>query len=190
MRPVSRLLFTSDELRKLVAHVSDSIFELLDVPPEVIVPIMSGACMFGVDLFRELESRGPSPEFVPVMVKRDGQAVPHLHDEKKVVRYLERYSNILLVDTINDTGSTIATVATVLRSHHQPTINVACLFSRLNAPDLVGSTSIYGYVLPTKEYLYGYGLDCNQQFRGLPDVWAIPPSPAVPESLFIQKGKV
>lgn len=143
---------------------------------DVFVPIMNAAMTFTSDLLRHVHPQ-LNPVVVPIKLKR----VPRQSDTNKFVvlkqnvhmEHALRDKNIVVLDTVCDTGETLRTAIEVLRDKQPKTITTCCLLWR-GRPDAVTAPDIYGHrmrdVLMDK-YLIGYGMDKDDKNRGAPYIY-------------------
>jgi len=78
---------------------------------------------------------------------------------------------LLIIDTICDTGVTLADIQDTLEGHNPFSIHTCCLLDKITArtnnfhPDYVGLTC-------PPEFVIGYGLDHKGLYRNLPSIYA------------------
>lgn len=164
-----------------------------DRMPEYLVPILNGAYYFGGDLLRAL--RGPV-KLSPLTIKRNREGVPQYTPSTTDRPFAGK--RVLIVDTIFDSGGTIAAAIAACQFLGPPTqLDVAVLayrseeglkkfVARYQADHkFYAGKSLDG----NPNYLYGYGLDRNGYDRELPQIYQQPPTAAVPESLLVGKDQ-
>jgi hypoxanthine phosphoribosyltransferase len=81
---------------------------------------------------------------------------------------------VILVEDIVDSGLTMNYVRELLRSRAPASVEVCALLVRETVPHVDLSTLKYlGLTIPD-DWVVGYGLDTDQQWRNLPDIrrWA------------------
>lgn len=162
------LLIDTDHLEQGVKAIARQIkTDLADWPVEsepVMVVILKGGAVFGMDLLRAL--RRPMPVvFVPrtgdfnALVTPDDQALLHGR-------------HLIIVDTLMDSGNSLREIYQWLENFQPTTIRLAVLLHKTvdSIPDPL-IIHYLGYEVPDVR-LVGYGLDENDCFRGLPALYS------------------
>lgn len=84
--------------------------------------------------------------------------------------------HIVLVEDIVDTGTTVANLMPKLESLGPKSVHVCTLLEkRLGEGEVPSAKAKYsGFSIPNK-FIIGYGLDYNELYRDLKDIWVITP---------------
>ena len=84
-------------------------------------------------------------------------------DEKDI-----RGNNILVIEDIFDSGTTIMKTKQVLEGFGPSSLKIATLFHKKNTKNIVQKyfADYIGFVIPD-EFVVGYGMDYNQYYRDL-----------------------
>jgi len=138
----------------------------------VIIPIMSGAMVFGADLIRELPLK-LRLELVAVSsypgrsLESKGAAI-----RSELPRTLGG-RHVVIVDDILDSGQTIALVRRAVEEQSPASVR-ACVLLRKDVPRAVteaeGARAEYvGFDIPD-EFVVGYGLDYDGYYRNYPEI--------------------
>jgi len=83
--------------------------------------------------------------------------------------------DVILVEDIVDTGNTLFNLLPILKSEAKP-LSVECctlLSKRLDHPAKYDAKYV-GFTIPN-HFVIGYGLDYNELYRDLQDIWVISP---------------
>jgi hypoxanthine phosphoribosyltransferase len=139
--------------------------------PLVLVPILKGALYFCADLSREVLT----PHVVEPVTYRsykselrgDGRFVG-LDNGAMESLDVCRGANVLVVDTIIDSGATYEAVRAFLHEYEPKSVELAVLIAR----STVRQPRFVGFVHHGREFLYGYGLDLDDQARHLQAIYA------------------
>ena len=75
--------------------------------------------------------------------------------------------NILIVEDIVDTGTTLQKVKELLNNRGASDIRVAALLNKKERREVDIDADYYGFEIPN-EFVVGFGLDYNQKYRNLP----------------------
>lgn len=82
--------------------------------------------------------------------------------------------HIILVEDIVDTGTTVANLLPVLEAYKPKSVQVCTLLEKRlpNGAVPAAKAKYSGFSIPNK-FIIGYGLDYNELYRDLKDVWVI-----------------
>ncbi len=76
--------------------------------------------------------------------------------------------DVVIVEDIVDSGNTIRFLNSHLSNYKPNSITVVSLLVKENSYELV---DYYGFLLKNNKYVIGYGLDINNLFRDLNDIY-------------------
>jgi hypoxanthine phosphoribosyltransferase len=172
-RELGAVLVSEQKLRETVALLGARIAaDYADRSP-LLVCVLKGAFVFMADLSRA----------IPLSVEVDFMAVSSYGSSTtssgvvKIVKDLDADitgRHVILVEDIVDSGLTMNYVRELLRSRAPASVEVCALLVRETVPHVDLSTLKYlGLTIPD-DWVVGYGLDTDQQWRNLPDIrrWA------------------
>ncbi len=80
--------------------------------------------------------------------------------------------HVLLVEDIVDTGITLAQLVKHLQEMGPASLRVCALLRKKKEGQAQVEVHYLGFEIPD-EFVVGYGLDCQEQFRHLPDIWTV-----------------
>ena len=81
--------------------------------------------------------------------------------------------HVILVEDIVDTGTTLANLLPQLESFGPKSVQVCTLLEkRLDDGEPAAKAKYSGFSIPNK-FIIGYGLDYNELYRDLKDIWVI-----------------
>jgi hypoxanthine phosphoribosyltransferase len=135
-----------------------------------VVGVLRGATTFMADLVRQVQ--------VPLTL--DYIAVSSYEGSSstgvvKMVKDLEENvesRHVLVVEDIIDSGLTLNYIRENLQSRKPASLKLCALLDRPNTRQVNLKLDYTGFVIPNK-FVVGYGLDFEQKWRQLPDIWAI-----------------
>jgi hypoxanthine phosphoribosyltransferase len=138
----------------------------------VLVCVLKGAFVFLADLIREL-NMPLEVDFITVSSYGPGRASS---GDVKLVRDVTTDiagRHVLLVEDIADSGLTLSELRRRLMSRSPADLRVCALLARRSllagdpdAVDYLGRSVPDGFVV-------GYGIDCGEDYRYLPDIWVL-----------------
>jgi hypoxanthine phosphoribosyltransferase len=161
-----RPLISQSEIAAAVQKLGSELTDLYRDRPLTVLGILTGSIVLVADLMREISlphqlgliqassyrGRATSPgelrinlDFLPEIQGRD----------------------VLLVDDIFDTGHTICEVTRQLKRHGPHSIRTAVLLWKSSRRAVDVTPDFYCFEIPD-EFVVGYGLDYDNQFRHLP----------------------
>lgn len=132
-------------------------------PPPVVVVVLKGGFIFGADLLKALNRPWPVVFATP---RGQGQTMMTIEDQA-----LLRGRNLIVVDVLMDSGGSQNRLLEWLRSCEPASIRLAVLLHKTVADPAPVPVDYLGFEVPNVR-LVGYGLDEEQQFRGLDAVFA------------------
>jgi hypoxanthine phosphoribosyltransferase len=80
--------------------------------------------------------------------------------------------HVLLVEDIVDTGLTLAYLVDNFRKKHPASLKVCALLDKPSRRQAEVAIDYKGFTVPDK-FIVGYGLDCDQQYRNLPELYTL-----------------
>ena len=159
-------LITADQIAKRVAELGTTISAAYRHRPLTVLGVLNGSVIFVADLMRSI---GISHRvgFVQASSYRGATTVggeltistslmPDLADR-----------DVLLVDDIFDTGRTIARLLEELVHARPASVRTAVLLWKEGRSQVDLTPDFHGFVIPN-EFVVGYGLDYNDDYRHLP----------------------
>lgn len=159
-------LITEDQIKKRITELGKEISKRFKGEPVVAICILKGSFMFYSDLLREIDL-DLSCDFLAVSsyfgkTKSSGEVRMTLDLSSTI-----RGKHVLLVEDIVDTGLTMDYLVKTLEARDPKSItNVTLLFK----PDALKKKVELDYVgfKISNEFVVGYGLDYQGNFRNLP----------------------
>lgn len=173
MSDISRVLVTSQEIDDRLAELAAQIDADYGGKQIVLVGVLNGAVMVMADLARHLKSP----------ISMDWMAISSYGSGSKssgVVRILKDLStdlygkDVLIVEDIVDTGLTLSYLIQNLKSREPKSVEVMAMFRKPEAVTTPVDVKYLGFDIPN-EFVVGYGLDWNDQYRNLRDLAALSP---------------
>ena len=134
----------------------------------ILIGVLKGSFMFLADLVRQLDFP-LELDFVRLSSygssRQTSGKVKMVHDLRLVVR--DRH--VLVVEDIIDTGITVSFLLDYLKSKKPASLRLCALMDKPSRRRVPVNIDYTGFTVPDK-FLIGYGLDCDEQYRNLPDI--------------------
>jgi hypoxanthine phosphoribosyltransferase len=168
-----RTLLSEDQIREGVDRLAQEIRDFYEGRPLTIVGILTGSIVFLADLIRRIEGplqvalmhcRSYRGAATPGELRIDASFLPDLNDR-----------DVLLVDTIFDTGRTLTGVIAQVQPLKPASLRSAVLLRKHERREVPLEPDHVGFEIPN-EFVVGYGLDYADSFRNLPYVAALEPA--------------
>ena len=169
--PVFEPLFSSEIISQRVRDLALQISSDYTNSRPVLIGVLKGAFVFLSDLARNLKVDADI-DFVQVSSYGSSQVSSGSCILKKDISIQLAGKHVLIVDDIIDTGHTVAYLKQHVQLHNPKSVKVCCLIEKQIAR--VHNLSIdYSAFSIQDGFVVGYGLDFEEQFRGLPDIYKL-----------------
>jgi hypoxanthine phosphoribosyltransferase len=165
---VDKVLLSEDEIRRRVDELAATIERDYDDKDLTMVPVLTGCTMFVADLLRRL-SIPLRLDYIGVSSYRGGMSSTGEFVVTKALQIDVRHRDVLVVDDILDTGTTLNQVQRIIQELH-PRSYRCCAFLEKRVAHASGVRADYvGFQIPDA-FVVGYGLDYRERYRNLPFV--------------------
>ncbi len=175
---IDRIIISQTQLAHRVSEMAAEITRRYHEQPHplVLVPILNGAIVFLADLMRQLPIR-MRVEVVSV-TSYPGRSTESRGAE--IRSWLDagadlRNRSVLIVDDILDTGNTLRLVQREMAARNVESIATAVLLRKTNKDHQGIQADFVGFDIED-EFVVGYGLDYDGQYRNLPHIAVLKPS--------------
>ncbi|HLR58186.1 MAG TPA: hypoxanthine phosphoribosyltransferase [Beutenbergiaceae bacterium] len=162
---LKEVLLTEEQIHTRLQEMAAEIDEDYRGKHVLLVGVLKGAVMVMADLSRLLHTE----------IQMDWMAVSSYGSGTKssgVVRILKDLDtdllgkHVLIVEDIIDSGLTLSWLASNLRSRGAESLEIAALFRKPDSVKVDVDVKYIGFDIPS-EFVVGYGLDWNEQYRNL-----------------------
>lgn len=164
-RHADKVLLSAAQIRGRVKLLAKKISADYKGKEVTVVPVLKGSVIFFSDLIRHL-TINCGVDFLSVCsykgMKSTGR-VRFLSD----LREDPAGKNILLVEDIIDSGVTLSYLKKNLQARKTASVKICVLLDKKTARKAPVKVDYTGFVIPEK-FVVGYGLDHNEEYRGLP----------------------
>jgi hypoxanthine phosphoribosyltransferase len=170
-QPQLKILITRDEIAKAVDRLAREIERDYQGKQPLLIGVLKGSFVFMADLIRQLDL---PLELDFVRLSSYGSATES-SGKVKVVQGLQariKGRDILVVEDIVDTGITTSFLLDYLKKKKPDSLKLCALTDRPSRRKVPVSIDYLGLTLPNR-FIVGYGLDCDEKFRNLPDIYVI-----------------
>jgi len=173
MRSDIPVMISAERIQQRVDELGHEIASVYQGRPITIVGVLTGCLVFLADLIRRLDFP-LKIALVQASSYRGAATTPgQLHVQDELLPDLNG-RHILLLDDILDSGQTLHYMVEHLRKNGAATVRVAVLLRKLGRQKVALEPDFRGFDIPD-EFVVGYGLDYNDEYRNLPFIGMLPP---------------
>ena len=134
----------------------------------LLLGILKGSFMVIADLVRRLDFP-LEIDFIRLSSYGGGTESSGKINVVQGLRSVVRGRNVLVVEDIIDTGLTVAYLLEYLHKRKPASLRLCALLDKPSRRRVPVSIDYIGINVPDK-FLVGYGLDCDERYRNLPDI--------------------
>jgi hypoxanthine phosphoribosyltransferase len=162
------ILIRKDEIAKRVSELAGEIARDYGGRDLMLVGVLKGSFVFLADLVRNL-SIPHTIDFIAASSYGSGTVSSgNIRITKDIGLPIEG-KDILLVEDIIDTGTTLAYLKRTLKERNPRSVAICAFLDKKERRETEIDAEYVGFTIPGG-FIVGYGLDCNERFRYLPDV--------------------
>ncbi|MDQ7093803.1 hypoxanthine phosphoribosyltransferase [Desulfosporosinus sp. PR] len=165
---IGKVLISKEELAKRVAELGAEITRDYEGKKLLVLGILKGAVPFMADLIREIKL----PLAYDFMALSSYGMSTKSSGVVRILKDLERSVDdvhILVAEDIVDTGLTLKYLKENLKARNPLSVKVVTLLDKAARRQTDVSPDYNGFSIPD-EFVVGYGLDFNEEYRNLPYV--------------------
>ena len=160
------VMYSEEEIKNRIKLLANEINNYYNGENIVVLCILKGSFIFAADLIRDLNMK-VEIDFIKASSYRN-----KTYSEGKVDIYDDinvdiKDKNVLVVDDIIDTGYTLEKILKILEYRNPKSIKLCTLFNKDERRKVNIKSNFYGFDI-TNEFIIGYGLDFNEEYRNLP----------------------
>jgi hypoxanthine phosphoribosyltransferase len=134
----------------------------------LLIGVLKGSFVFMADLVRALDF-SLEVDFVSLSSYGSGKESSGNVRIEQDLRSRARDRHVLVVEDIIDTGTTVAFLMKYLKKKRPVSLRLCTLLDKPSRRRVAVTIDYLGMAVPDK-FLVGYGLDCNEKYRNLPDI--------------------
>ena len=167
-QPEPRIIVTRQEIDNTVRRLASEIKRDYQGKNPLLLGILKGSFVLMADLVRYLDFP-LEVDFVRLSSYHRG---PVSSGEIKMVsglRTVLKERDVLVVEDIIDTGLTTSFLLDYLRRRKPSSVRLCALADKPSRRRVPVAIDYLGFAVPDK-FIVGYGIDCAEQYRNLPDI--------------------
>lgn len=167
------LLFSRSSIRKRVKELGEQISSDYQGKDPLFVGVLNGVVFFFADLMREI-SIGVKIDFMRAASYGSRMTSSGEIRITKDVEKPVRDRHIVLVEDIVDTGNTLAFVLKQMKEKCPASLKVCALMDKVERRQEEVPIDYAGFTIESG-FVVGYGLDYNEEYRNLPEIYVLKP---------------
>lgn len=170
---ILKVLLSEEQLKAKCAEMGARITRDYQGKNLLLVTVLKGAVVYLADLMRCIDL----PCAIDFMVVSSYGSGVKTSGVVKIVKDLDQDlsgRDILIVEDILDSGMTLSYMKGLLQSRRPASIRIATLLDKPSRRKVDLQADYVGYEVPD-EFVVGYGLDYDEQYRNLPYVGVLKP---------------
>lgn len=170
---ILKVLLSKEQLKAKCAEMGARITRDYQGKNLLLVTVLKGAVVYLADLMRCIDL----PCAIDFMVVSSYGSGVKTSGVVKIVKDLDQDlsgRDILIVEDILDSGMTLSYLKGLLQSRRPASIRIATLLDKPSRRKVDLQADYVGYEVPD-EFVVGYGLDYDEQYRNLPYVGVLKP---------------
>jgi hypoxanthine phosphoribosyltransferase len=168
-----KVLFSREQIAERVKDIAQRISVEFEGQSVLFVGVLKGATIFLSDLARQC-SVDASFDFIGTSSYGNGKISSGEVRLTKDVDQPLTGKNIIVVEDILDTGLTMMYLRKMFLAHQPRSFKIAALLDKACRRQHPVHADYVGFTIPD-EFVIGYGMDCAERYRNLPDICVLVP---------------
>ncbi|MGD2127228.1 MAG: hypoxanthine phosphoribosyltransferase [Desulfobacteraceae bacterium] len=165
------ILITRKEILARIKELAVEISSDYESKEPILIGILNGVVFFFADLVREM-TIPCRIDFIRAASYGSGMTSSGTIKFMKDVEIPISGKDVLVVEDIVDTGLTLNQIVKSLKEKNPASIRICALIDKKERREQEVMIEYRGFVLE-KGFLVGYGLDYDEQYRYLPDIYVL-----------------
>ncbi len=168
---VMKLLLSEREIQRRVDGLAKKISRDFSGREVLLIGVLKGAFIFMADLARKIKAP-VKIDFVGLASYGAGTRSGGKVRSTKILEMPIRGKDVLIVEDIIDTGITIKHLYKWLKARRPRSLKVAALLDKPGRRVVNFQADYVGFQIEN-HFVVGYGLDCGEEYRNLPGIYAL-----------------
>jgi len=177
MTDIASVIFSADEIRDRVNNIAGAITRDYEGRSPILVGVLKGSSLFLSDLIRAIRL----PVRIDFMSISSFGGAAEKSGRVRIVKDMDQDigdQDVIMVEDIVDTGLTASYLLSTLQSRSPRSLEVCTLLDKSVRRIAPLQIKYRGFDCPDR-FVVGYGLDIQEMFRNLPDIFAVEDSAAL-----------
>ncbi|NOQ52508.1 MAG: hypoxanthine phosphoribosyltransferase [Desulfuromonadaceae bacterium] len=166
-----RILFSREKIATEVRRLGQEISRDYGNQEIMLVGVLKGSFLFIADLIREIQSPAVV-DFVRLASYGSGTQTSGLIEFRKELEMPIRDRDVIIVEDIVDSGYTLECLYNKLLLQQPRSLKICTLIDKRARREVEIKADYIGISMDDG-FIVGYGLDHNEQYRNLPDIYLV-----------------
>lgn len=173
-RNIQRILLTEEQIQNKIQELGEILTEEYKDKDPVIVGVLKGVVVFYADMIRKIKVPCQM-DFMWISSYSGTNSTGQMQVRRDVSCDIKG-RHVLILEDIFDTGNSLDFTYKHLMSKEPASLKICTLLDKpeRRKPGITLVPDYVGFTIPN-EFVVGYGLDCNEQYRNLPYVGVLKP---------------
>ena len=167
-KDVESILVNEEKIKEIVSKIGSEINRDLNGKPLLVIVILKGSTPFAMDLIRTLDMP-VEIDFMQVSSYGKSTETGGFINVKRDLEQDVTGKNLLIVEDIIDSGNTLSKLKSLFQDRNAKSVRICTMLDKPSRRVVDVKVDYCGVEIPD-EFVIGYGLDYNEQYRNLPYV--------------------
>ena len=172
LHDIQQILITEEQLKRRIAELAEILTEEYHHKNPLFVGILKGVVVFYADMVRAVQIPCQF-DFLAVSSYQGTTSSGQLSYQKDISFELKG-RHVVILEDILDTGITLKSVVEHLAAMEPASLKICTLMDKPERRQADVQADYVGFTIPN-QFVVGYGLDYNEQYRNLPFVGVLKP---------------
>lgn len=163
---VEKILVDEENIHDAVNRIAENLNRDLEGESLLVIIILKGSTPFAMDLIRKL-NMPVQLDFMQVSSYGKSTESAGFINIKRDIEQDISGKNILIVEDIIDSGNTLYKLKTLFESRNAKSVRICTMLDKPSRRVVDVAVDYVGYEIPD-EFVVGYGLDYDENYRNLP----------------------
>ena len=170
---ILKVLVTEEELAKRVNELGAELFDKFVDKNPIFVGVLKGCFIFMADLVRATQIKSEL-EFIGLSSYNSGTSSSGVVEITRDLQKDITDRHVIVVEDILDSGNTLSFLKKLLEAKGAASVTIVTLLDKPARRQKAITADYAGFVVPD-EFVVGYGLDYDQEYRNVPYIGVLKP---------------
>jgi hypoxanthine phosphoribosyltransferase len=173
-RNIEKILLTEEQIQARITELGEILSEDYKDKNPIVVGVMKGVVVFYADMIRKIKTPCQM-DFMWISSYAGTESTGNMIVRRDVSSDIKG-RHVLVLEDIFDTGNSLDYTVKHLLAKEPASVKVCTLLDKPERrnPDITLKPDYIGFTIPN-EFVVGYGLDFNENYRNLPYVGILKP---------------
>lgn len=173
-RNIEKILLTEEQIQARITELGEILSEDYKDKNPIVVGVMKGVVVFYADMIRKIKTPCQM-DFMWISSYAGTESTGNMIVRRDVSSDIKG-RHVLVLEDVFDTGNSLDYTVKHLLAKEPASVKVCTLLDKPERrnPDITLKPDYIGFTIPN-EFVVGYGLDFNENYRNLPYVGVLKP---------------